>query len=169
MIFKQLTEQLNYLTKVLSNISPSSYTTPIHCLSGATIGGHSRHIVELLECIVKGYQTGTVDYINRTRNLNLEQNKNILLEKIPIIETQLTKTDKPLLLVCDGQFEVSTNYFREIVYNTEHIIHHLAIIKSALIELNIAENVDDNFGLAYSTIQYKQNISNLKLDESCAQ
>ncbi len=164
MIFKQLTEQINYLSKVLSNISPDNYTTPIHCLSGATIGGHSRHIVELLECIVKGYQTGTVDYINRNRDLNLEQNKNVLLDKILIIENELVKIDKPLLLVCDEQIEIATNYFREIVYNTEHIIHHLAIIKSALIELNIAENVDDNFGLAYSTIQYKQKVTNLKLD-----
>jgi hypothetical protein len=169
MIFAQLTEQLKYLTKTLASIPPNKYTIPIKCLSGASIGGHSRHIVELLECIVKGYQTGTVDYINRERNLYLEQDIKAVLEKISFLENQLIKADKTLHLVCEGEYEIVTNYFREIVYNTEHIIHHLAIIKAALIELNMSDCIDENFGVAYSTIQYKQKLAELKSDETCVQ
>jgi hypothetical protein len=52
--------------------------------------------------------------------------------------------------------KVSTTYHREIVYNTEHIIHHLALIKVALIEMKL-NIVDENFGMAYATIKYNAN------------
>ena len=53
---------------------------------------------------------------------------------------------------------VPTTYFREVVYNTEHAIHHLALIKVALIEMKV-DLVSDNFGMAYSTIKHKNSIT----------
>jgi hypothetical protein len=72
--------------------------------------------------------------------------------------------DKKLYLTIDcidGAIEpiVTTTYFREIVYNIEHTIHHLALIKVALIELKLSL-VDNNFGMAYSTIKYKSSLQN---------
>ena len=51
--------------------------------------------------------------------------------------------------------EVFTTYYREIVYNTEHTVHHLALIKVALIEMKL-NIVDKKFGMAGSTIKYKR-------------
>ena len=75
------------------------------------------------------------------------------------LENNLIKSDKALLMVTEKSenvFEtiVTTTYFREIIYNTEHTIHHLALIKVGLIELNI-NIVNPEFGMAYSTIKYK--------------
>ena len=70
--------------------------------------------------------------------------------------------DKYLKMVTEMEDEsaitlpVFTTYFREIIYNTEHTIHHLALIKVALIEMQLIDLVDDSFGMAYATIKYKK-------------
>jgi EAL domain-containing protein (putative c-di-GMP-specific phosphodiesterase class I) len=48
---------------------------------------------------------------------------------------------------------VSTTFFREIIYNAEHAIHHLALIRVALRVMKL-DIVGDDFGMAYSTIKY---------------
>ena len=55
--------------------------------------------------------------------------------------------------------EITTTYFREVLYNTEHVIHHLALIKVALIDMDL-DLADKNFGMAYSTIKYKNELIN---------
>jgi len=50
------------------------------------------------------------------------------------------------------------NYFREVVYNTEHTIHHLALIKVAIIDMKL-DIVDNDFGMAYSTIKYQASLN----------
>jgi hypothetical protein len=51
--------------------------------------------------------------------------------------------------------DVSTNYYREVIYNLEHTIHHMALIRVGINELG---NIDlpKDFGVAPSTIKYKQ-------------
>ena len=75
------------------------------------------------------------------------------------LEQQFRLPDKKMFLKTEwsndeSNFKVSTTYFREIVYNTEHTIHHLALIKVALLEMNL-QLVDENFGMAYSTLKFK--------------
>lgn len=154
MIFKQLSEQLGYLRQLLYDLSPADFTRPCKYLSEATIGGHTRHILELLGCAVNGYDAGVVDYHNRTRDLSIEQDKKQALDLLTILEYTASRPDKPLQMAGEGQL-VTTSYYREIVYNVEHTIHHLALIKVALVEIGI-DDIDQNFGMAYSTIKYKQ-------------
>jgi len=158
MIFSQVSEQFGHLKNVLQRLTEKQYTQPAHHLGGATVGGHTRHILELFQCAAKGRETGTVDYENRERDLALERNKDAALELLLQLETKVKKEDKPLHLRHAGDL-VPTSYIREVVYNIEHTIHHLALIKVALIEMNESP-VDENFGMAYSTIQYKQQLQN---------
>ncbi|MFC4230498.1 hypothetical protein ACFOW1_01250 [Parasediminibacterium paludis] len=159
MIFIQLTQQLQALIKLLQSLEHEQYTHKIDHLGKASIGGHTRHIIELLQCAIDGYQIGRVDYVNRKRNLALENDKQFALETLLAIQEVMVLPDKLLTMVVDEIGDaaipsISTTYFREIVYNTEHAIHHLALIKVALIEMQL-HVVDDNFGMAYSTIAYK--------------
>ena len=50
---------------------------------------------------------------------------------------------------------IESNYYRELMYNIEHCIHHQAIIKIALLHLGKTEIVE-NFGIAKSTIEYRR-------------
>ena len=159
MIFKQLLQQLQYLKNLLCHLSDEHYNTNISHLANSSIGAHTRHIIELLMCATDGYCSGEIDYINRKRNLSLETDKFLAINRIIELEKEIVKPDKSLLIVTEkleNIFEriVSTSYFREIVYNTEHTIHHLALIKVGLIELKM-DIVEQDFGMAYSTIKYK--------------
>ena len=159
MIFKQLTQQLESLRSLIYSLSDVQYTINISHLTNTSIGAHTRHIIELLKCAIDGYTDGEIDYINRKRNLSLETDRALAIGTLQELENDITKADKSLLMVTeksDNIFEiiVTTTYFREIVYNTEHAIHHLALIKVGLIELNL-NMVSPEFGMAYSTIKYK--------------
>lgn len=159
MMFIQLTQQLQALQQLLSVLHCNQYSHKIDHLGKASIGAHTRHIIELLQCAIHGYNTGTVDYVNRNRNLALENDKQLAIEALQTLQKEMLLPDKLLTLVVTEIGDttaptVSTTYFREVVYNTEHAIHHLALIKVALIEMQL-QVVDDNFGMAYSTITYK--------------
>ena len=48
-----------------------------------------------------------------------------------------------------------TNYHREIAYNLEHTIHHMALIKVGICELSDIR-VPEGFGVATSTMKYRK-------------
>lgn len=158
MIFFQISEQLKSLSDLLLLLNDKQYIHKNEFLGNASIGGHSRHIIELLKCATNGYNTGVVDYLNRKRNLQIETDKSFAIKEISILVDQIVQSDKPLYLVSECSEEslvkyVSTTYFREIVYNAEHTIHHLALIRVGLREMKL-EIVGEDFGMAYSTIKY---------------
>ena len=159
MIFIQLSQQLNSLSNLLSSLRDEHYTHKIEHLGNASIGGHTRHIIELLQCAIAGYHIGEVDYINRTRNLEIENDRMLAISRISKILQEVEMPEKELSLFVEQVDDlkactVNTTFFREIVYNTEHVIHHLALIKVALIEMKL-DIVESDFGVAYSTILYK--------------
>ena len=51
--------------------------------------------------------------------------------------------------------KIDSNYYRELLYNLEHCIHHQALIKVAVLK-NENLKVDANFGVARSTIEYRK-------------
>ena len=153
-----MTEQLKSLTNLLLLLNDRQYNQKILFLGNASIGGHTRHIVELLKCVTDGYNLGRVDYVNRVRNLSLETDKILAAQELTRMINIVTQPDKHMKLVTECEEGgliniVRTTYFREIVYNTEHAIHHLALIRVALREMKL-DIVGDEFGMAYSTIKY---------------
>jgi hypothetical protein len=164
MIFLQLTQQVASLKNLIEALDNHQFSKKIEHLGNASIGAHTRHIIELLQCAIDGYKTGEIDYINRKRDLNLETDRSFVLTVLENFEQQFHLPDKQLNLAVDGVENlneplVTTTYFREIIYNTEHTIHHLALIKVALVELKL-NVVDGNFGMAYSTIKYNASLQN---------
>lgn len=158
MIIQQLTEQLIVLKNLLMLLDNEQYIQKIQFLNDSSIGAHSRHIIELVQCLTNGYSNDQVDYINRERNLQIEQNRTFAINEIQLINLQLIKLDKPMALLAenpsnDKKLYVNTTYFREIEYNKEHTIHHLALIRVALREMNLTL-VNDSFGVAHATLKY---------------
>jgi len=158
MIFIQMTEQLKSLSNLLLLLNDGQYNKKIAFLGNASIGGHTRHIIELLKCVTDGYASGYVDYLNRTRNLVLETDKSFAMQELGLMVENIVMPDKQMKLITEADTMGDANYvvttfYREIVYNAEHAIHHLALIRVALREMNL-DIVGDDFGMAYSTIKY---------------
>ena len=163
MIQYQLQDQLQGLVRLLQQLTDEQYTRKIRHLGQATIGGHSRHIIEIVQCVLSGYKTGRVDYINRYRNTELEMNRSAAIQLIQEVEIMLNKTDRSLELFMETatgvlQNSLLTTYLREIIYSIEHTVHHLALIKVALTEMELSL-ADETFGLAYSTMLYRKSIA----------
>lgn len=150
--------QLNGLLQALTN---SEYTTPCKVLSGATIGQHVRHIAELFAELDKGYYNGVVNYEKRKRDYSVETNIEVALLLLQNLYTNLNRPDKTLLL--EGDYSetdrepvaVTSTYCREIIYNIEHAIHHMALIRIGINDIT-AMALPEGFGIAPSTIKYRK-------------
>jgi len=153
-VFLQLTDSLNQL-------QPDQYIHSCKNLSGNTIGQHVRHIIEMFQCLDAGYQNGEVDYEKRKRDKQIETNKEFAADLLKEISRQISRDNKTLYLLTyydelqDQPDKISTNYFREIAYNLEHTIHHMALIRVGLRELGDLP-VDDSYGVASSTLKYRK-------------
>src|SRR5215470_15175733 len=121
------------LSDSMSQLENEQYTRPSKTLFNATIGQHVRHIIELFICLEKGYETGLVNYEKRKRDLLIETNKDFANELLQSVYTRLGKPNKKLLLESnyedhsEEEITVATNYYREIIYNLEHTVHHMAL------------------------------------------
>ena len=51
---------------------------------------------------------------------------------------------------------IETNYYRELIYNIEHAVHHMAIMKIGIHEVAPYISLPADFGVAASTIRYKK-------------
>lgn len=150
-ILLQLAKSINVLTL-------DEYREGIDVLSGSSIGEHSRHIIELFQQLNAGYDEGIINYDKRNRNINIQENIDFATECIAEIIKSLIKENKKLQLIAldnNSEFPVDTNYFRELIYNIEHCIHHQALLKIGFNHLGKTQ-FNDNYGVAKSTQIYKQ-------------
>ncbi len=150
----QLFEQLR---NVLEKLTDQQYTRAVPILSDASIGQHSRHIIEFFLELNKGYKQGVINYDQRKRDHGIESERAAAIFKLRQLSGSLEKENKHLLLIADpGEpVQVETNYYRELLYNLEHIVHHMALIRvgiAAVSDLPLPEG----FGIAASTIKYRQ-------------
>lgn len=158
MLIQSIKNNLSENIELLRQLTNDEFTQKNTELSNATIGEHMRHIIELFGCLLEKYDYGLINYDDRKRDLLLQTNKN---EAIAIIEKylfELDKPNKPLSLThnCFSPIELlPTNYYRELIYNLEHSIHHQALIKVALHSLPHI-NVPNSFGVAPSTLEYRK-------------
>ncbi|MEP7236357.1 MAG: hypothetical protein ABI685_00765 [Ferruginibacter sp.] len=158
-VFLKSIEALNSLVHVLVQLPrQNSYSVPCNALSHATIGQHTRHIIELYQCLIAGYVTGEVNYDNRKRDMLLENDIAAAVDAVKEIQLNLQQEDKTVKIFCedaDNSVCIESNYYREVLYNLEHCIHHQALIKVALLSIKDIQ-IADSFGVAPSTLQYRQ-------------
>ncbi|CAN5813349.1 hypothetical protein BH10BAC2_BH10BAC2_20200 [soil metagenome] len=153
-VFVQLNDSLNQL-------SNEQYLQPVQTLSNATIGQHVRHIIELFICLENGYQDGVINYEKRKRDYTIETNKAFAVQLLHSIVAGLGKPNKALMLeagyddLSEDVVTIETNYLREVVYNLEHTVHHMALIRVGITSFS-AITLPEGYGVASSTIKYRQ-------------
>lgn len=152
---------LYQLQQLLENLTDEQYSQQVALLSDATIGQHTRHIIEFFLELEAGYGNGFVNYDARKRDHSIENQRSRAISKLLWIAAHAEKENKPLTLISDFGTEdnipctVPSNYGRELVYNLEHTIHHMALLRIAVNEISTIE-LPVNFGVAISTIKYRQ-------------
>lgn len=158
MLIPSLHKTLNELVSLLNQLSNEDFTSPCKGLSNSTIGEHTRHIIEMFQCLENQYENGIVNYDKRNRDYRIQSETNFALQCIIEIKNQLERANKKLVLqqIVDGEeLQIDSNYFRELLYNLEHCIHHQALIKVAVLQLEHLE-INEDFGVARSTIEYRK-------------
>lgn len=157
-------DELQYVTKQLDT---DSYTLQIPELSKATIGQHTRHIVEFFQCVLTQYPTQKINYDLRARSLNIETKPSAASTTIDTLITafqaatfinQNIVLHAQLTLEDDTPNEVETSIHREMIYAIEHAIHHMAILKIAIKILALPIDVPATFGVAPSTLRHQHNV-----------
>jgi hypothetical protein len=166
----QLTEACNnilgQLSDVVNQLTENEFISPSMTLSESSVGQHLRHTLEFFICLEKGCDIGLINYDKRDHDKVIENDKKIALLTIGRIQQFITRqsANKPLLLEVgydlanDESVSVQTNYFRELTYNIEHAVHHMAIIKIGIREVAPHVLIPGNFGVAASTLRYRSEI-----------
>ena len=156
-MIQSILEALTGLAQVLEACGQAIYIKPCPLIGNASIGMHTRHILEMFHCLDEGYGRGTISYDERKREGQTETDLN---HALGLIQDILHKVDRPnrdlqIHYSFHGQpAMVSTNYYRELIYNLEHCIHHQALIRVAL-ESMTKIILPEHFGVASSTLHYR--------------
>jgi len=155
---------LRQLADVISEMEEKDFVKPSATLSNSTVGQHLRHTLEFFICLEQGFNKGVVNYDKRAHDKLIESDKFIALAAIGRITEFISrqKADKVLKLEVGYERDsesclmIDTNYFRELTYNIEHAVHHMAIMKIGIREVAQYIPLPADFGIAVSTLRYKE-------------
>jgi uncharacterized damage-inducible protein DinB len=155
---------LKQLSDVVQQLGQADFVRPSAALSQATLGQHLRHTLEFFICLEDGFEKGIVNYDKRSHDKLIETDKIIALGALERIEDFISnqRDDKKLKLEVGYEpheetfVTIETNYLRELTYNIEHAVHHMAIMKIGLREVASYVHIPSDFGVAVSTVRYKE-------------
>ena len=155
---------LDQLEDVVGQVREEDFRKPSAALSNATIGQHLRHTVEFFICLENGFENGLVNYDKRNHDHLIESDKFLAAASLRGIRNFIStrREDKPLKLEvayerdCENWVTIETNYSRELVYNIEHAVHHMAIMKIGIREVAPYIQLPADFGIAVSTLRYQE-------------
>lgn len=138
-------------------------------LHNDAIGVHLRHVLDFYHCFFKGYPLGRINYDDRRSDCRMETDmdyaKKQFSETLQRLENlKEDQLNKPVLVLInaanweEGNDEWSQSTVkRELQSVLSHTVHHFALIALVLHAHNVA--IDDHFGIAPSTLAYRQRMA----------
>ncbi len=158
---KQLNvETLLRLRVVLEQMDQRLYTK-FNPKGRASVGQHVRHTLEFYQCLFEAGQA--VNYDARKRDILLESSADhasLMIDDI-MKQLELLSTDIPMQTMAElpaahsQPLSVASSLSRELLYVLEHAIHHMALIRILIKDEQAGFELDDAFGVAYSTLAYR--------------
>lgn len=166
-VSKACSNILSQLTDLVNQLTEQDFVKPVSTLGNSTLGQHLRHTLEFFICLEKGFESGTINYDKRAHDKLIETDKFIALSVISKIRefVSIQQTDRGLKLEAAYDLDkeefvtIETNYLRELVYNIEHAVHHMAIMKIGIREAAPYVKLSPDFGIAASTIRYQEAVA----------
>ncbi len=150
----------------LNQLTIEEFQRPLEVFSNSSVGQHTRHIIEFYLCLLQQSKEGTINYDLRKRDKKIETDLNyalLIMEEIKKAFNQKNAKQHLKLVVgfdpySDNCDLIESTFEREWVYTIEHAIHHLALIKIGLKVLKPNIQLPEDFGVAPSTIKFKNTL-----------
>lgn len=163
-ISKACVQILDQLANVVHQLTASDFSKASPALSNSSVGQHLRHTLEFFICLEEGYQRGVVNYDKRAHDKLIETDKSFALATINRIGSFVEGLSENKSLTLEVSYDlqkddfvvIDTNTTRELVYNVEHAVHHMAIMKIGIREIAPYVSLPSDFGVAASTVRYKE-------------
>ena len=152
---------LSQLMEVTRQLTDEQFARPIALLSGNSFSKHLRHVLEFYDIMIRGYELGVINYDSRNHDKMLENDRKAAIDKMQELIGLIDKIDQHKTLRMEGsygdeKYQIQTNIEREMAYNIEHAVHHMAIMRIALNTEFPEVTIDKDFGVAYSTVRYRE-------------
>lgn len=157
---------LSELDDFLYQIDDERYGKELDILLGSSTGMHTRHLLEFYQCLIDQSSGSCVNYDRRGRDKQIENQTAHASDIIRKIKDQIEDLDLDQPVELESGFDpemnvyemVNSNFRRELIYNLEHAIHHMAIIRIGIKQIAPEINLSDNFGIAPSTVKYQKSL-----------
>ena len=154
--------RLCQLDQVLYALRADEYSKPLTTLLGASLGQHFRHIAENYMLLLER-ANDEINYDLRARKKEWETDPNSMRSALNYIQGKIEEITADTPLQWKGSLsvenetvsEANSSLFRELAYNMEHCVHHMAIIRIAWTQLRPNEPIDPTFGMAAATIRFQ--------------
>lgn len=154
---------LEQLRGVITQLTPNQFTQPIATLSGSSLGQHIRHTLEFFICLQDAHITGVINYDNRNHDKYLQEDVKLASKVTASLQENMLKQPADFNLIMEANYEmdseenlqIPTSYHRELAYNIEHAIHHMALIKVGIITAFPHIELPAHFGVASSTVRFQ--------------
>lgn len=158
-----LAQLMTQLADLVQALDVEQYNAKPESTRCGAIGGHVRHVLDHLVAWLHGIDQGAVNYDDRQRNTNIENDPVAALHAIKHHTARLAEiNDEQLagqvhvltsMTSCGSLVELPSTHARELAFVFSHTIHHNAIIGTIARALTVS--LPDQFGTAPSTIAYR--------------
>ena len=157
---------LDQLEASIQQTREEDFKKPSGILNNASIGQHVRHTLEFFLCLIDSVPSKKLDYDQRKHDKFIEEDKKLALGVLgsvrEFIANNTNNFDIELTVNYDLKDQLTTdiksNFYRELAYNIEHAIHHMALIKIGINDVCPYVKIDQSFGVASSTIRYQRQV-----------
>lgn len=154
---------LHQLIHVIDSCRDEDFVRPLDELSGSTFGQHIRHTLEFFICLFDAKNDGIVNYDQRNHDELIETDRALAKSVISSILTFLESNTEDFEIWFEANYSekegqnhsMKSSFNRELAYNIEHAIHHLALLKVAVNQSLQYISLPAHFGVASSTIRYR--------------
>lgn len=165
MLHSSAKELLSQLDAVIESCTEEDFSKPLPVLSGSTFGQHIRHTLEFFLCLYDASNEGVVNYDHRPHDTLIERDRKLARSIIASISNFLDTETEDFDVILEANYsqvdgedhQMRSSFNRELAYNIEHAIHHMALLKIAVKQSLSYIDLPEHFGVASSTIRYQAN------------
>lgn len=152
---------LDRCATLVATVPAGAYAEQVH--GHASIGAHLRHSLDHFACFLRGLPDGVIDYDARAREAHLERDPDVARRVIVATREGLAVLTEAMLgkallvrqMAAPNRppVTVASSVARELLFLSQHTIHHLALMLAVAGVLGL--DLPADLALAYSTAAHQ--------------